>query len=157
MIICTPSEVSMNENDDSKFSKPSLSSPEAPRREKNPAIMPRCIAVIARDSLKETPDRFSRRKQGFWPFFPRIAYEASKHGANVLMFSSWSHNENRLGRLSKKDLFPAVRGIQPWFWASNGVMTQRSTLKFGTDLAAHHFDCSSTLQRFPAPNKGKSY
>ncbi|HLJ88738.1 MAG TPA: hypothetical protein VKZ53_18105 [Candidatus Angelobacter sp.] len=94
----------MRESDEDKFSK--LSAKEGARREKNPVIAPQCLALIARDSLQDGPDRFNQRQRGFWPFFPEIAYEANRHDADVLMFSSSSHNESSLDELSRKHLFP---------------------------------------------------
>jgi len=94
----------MNRNE--KASRSILVEREAPLLEKNPPVNARYVAVIARDSLQEATAQFRRSKRGFWPLFPKIACEASRHGADVLMFSLWSHDERRMGELSKKDLFP---------------------------------------------------
>lgn len=100
-------EVGMKEIEKGRYSKASFPVKEASTQEKHPALTLKCIAVIARDSLRKTPGRLSGRKRGFWPLFSKIAREASKHGADVLMFSLCSHDEHRLGQLSKKDLFPS--------------------------------------------------
>ncbi len=98
----------MNDNE-RKYSRASLSVRTAPTVEMHLALRPRCMAVIARDSIQRP--RIDGRKRGFWPLFPEIARAASDHGANVLMFSSWSHDEHSTGhKISKNHLFP--RGTQ---------------------------------------------
>src|SRR5271157_2806224 len=74
-----------------------------------PRLAVRNIAVVARDWLKQTthgPGKFLDSDMGFAPHFAEIARVASRHKADVILFCLWSHNEQKLGELSRKMFFP---------------------------------------------------
>ena len=74
-----------------------------------PRLVPRRIALVARDWLQETtsgPGKFRDSNMGFAPHFAEIANVASRHGADALLFCLWSHDARKLGELSPGLLFP---------------------------------------------------
>ncbi len=73
-----------------------------------PAIEPKIVAVIARDfdDEDESDGGFDDDNMGFNPYFSEIIKVADKEDADLILFSLWSHDETKLGALSRSILFP---------------------------------------------------
>jgi hypothetical protein len=82
----------------------------SPRANAKPGSMPmpRRIALVARDWLREEkrgPGRFDAI-DGFSPHTSDIVRAANRVGAELIVFSLWSHDVRTAGVLSSSDLFP---------------------------------------------------
>jgi hypothetical protein len=74
----------------------------------HPQLTLKTIAVIARDSKNETKTgshKFNGKK-GFAPYIRQAVHAASGNGADVILFSLWSHNASAHGELLRTDFFP---------------------------------------------------
>jgi hypothetical protein len=83
--------------------------PSTDERGLTPMPTPRRVALVARDWIDEKtrgPDRFSDTNMGFAPHFSDIVRAASDAGADLIVFSLWSHDAKKLGELTRSALFP---------------------------------------------------
>jgi len=78
-----------------------------------PRLAARRLAVVARDWLREKSrglGKFRDANMGFAPHFAEIARAASRHRADTLLFSLWTHDADKLGALPRAVLFPRNTG-----------------------------------------------